>query len=162
MRRGLNSLNAAWSPDGTQLAYLGSEGTGNAGLYVADVTPLEALSGGVRGNLVTPDLGPDLGAPSFGDEFTQPQWSPDGTELAVAAVPEGFFLVEADGIYIVKADGSGKRLLADRAGNATWSPDGQQLAFHRTVDPSEYVHGRPCTVRTWLIDADGQQRAGAH
>ena len=36
-----------------------------------------------------------------------------------------------------------------------WSPDGQQVAFHRTVDPSEYVHDRPCTVRTWIIDADG-------
>ena len=63
--------------------------------------------------------------------------------------------MDAEGIYIVKADGSGQRLLAERAGNPTWSPDGQQLAFHRTVDPSEYVHGRPCTVRTWIIDADG-------
>ena len=63
--------------------------------------------------------------------------------------------MDAEGIYIVKADGSGQRLLAERAGNPTWSPDGQQLAFHRTVDPSEYVHDRPCTVRTWIIDADG-------
>ena len=35
----MNSLLGAWSPDGTRLAYLGSEATGNAGLYVADVTP---------------------------------------------------------------------------------------------------------------------------
>ena len=63
--------------------------------------------------------------------------------------------MDAEGIYIVEADGSGQRLLAERAGNPTWSPDGQQLAFHRTVDPSEYVHDRPCTVRTWIIDADG-------
>ena len=63
--------------------------------------------------------------------------------------------MDAEGIYIVKADGSGQRLLTERAGNPTWSPDGQQLAFHRTVDPSEYVHDRPCTVRTWVIDADG-------
>ena len=135
---GLDSLHAAWSPDGTKLAYLGSEGSGNAGLYVADVTSVEALSGGVQGNLVSPDLGRDLGSTSFGDEFAQPQWSPDGTELAVVAVTTGFFLVDAEGVYIVKADGSGQRLLAERAGNPTWSPDGQQLAFHRTVDPSEY------------------------
>jgi Tol biopolymer transport system component len=152
---GLDSLNAAWSPDGTKLAYLGSEASGNSGLYVADVTPLDALAGDVQGRLVSPDLGPDLRGMSFGDEFTQPSWSPDGKQLAVAAVTEGFFLVDAEGIYIVEADGSGQRLLAGRAGNPTWSPDGRQLAFHRTVDPSEYVHGRPCTVRTWIIDADG-------
>jgi Tol biopolymer transport system component len=63
---GLDSVNAAWSPDGTQLAYVGSQGTG-AGLYVADVTPLDALSGDVQGRLVRPELGPDLGAPSFGE-----------------------------------------------------------------------------------------------
>lgn len=152
---GLNSLQAAWSPNGTKLAYLGSEDAGNAGLYIADVTATEAMSGGVQGDLVRPDLGPDLGSVAFGDEFNQPRWSPDGTALAVAAVPTGFFLVDAEGIYIVQADGSGERLLTERAGNPTWSPDGQQVAFHRTVDPSEYVHDRPCTVRTWVIAADG-------
>jgi Tol biopolymer transport system component len=152
---GLNSVHAAWSPDGTKLAYLASEPSGSTGLYVADTTALEALSGGIQGELLSPDLGPDLGTWSFGDEFDQPQWSPDGTELAVAAVPHGFFLVDAEGIYIVQSDGSGQRLLTERAGNAAWSPDGQLIAFQRTVDPSEYVNSRPCTVRTWIIDADG-------
>jgi Tol biopolymer transport system component len=153
---GLNSLLGTWSPDGTRLAYLASEGTGNAGLYVADVTPAAALAGDVRGRLIAPDLGPDLPTVAFEDEFSAPRWSPDGTELAVAAIPGGgFYLVDADGIYIVEADGSGQRLLAERAGDPTWSPDGRQVAFHRTVDPSEYVNDRPCTVRTWIIDADG-------
>jgi dipeptidyl aminopeptidase/acylaminoacyl peptidase len=56
----------------------------------------------------------------------------------------------------VRPDGTGERLLAARAGNARWSPDGRRLAFHRTVDPSEYVNDRPCTVRTHLIDRDGR------
>jgi len=59
-------------------------------------------------------------------------------------------------MFIVQADGSGQRLLAeDAAANPAWSPDGKQLAFHRFVDPSEYFNGRPCTVRTWIVDADG-------
>ncbi len=152
---GTNSLLGAWSPDGTRLAYLGSEGTGTTGLYVADVTPEVAMSGNLEGRLIAPDLGAHPLSPDSEDEFSQPRWSPDGTELAVAAITQGFFLVDAEGIYLVKADGSGQRLLAERAGNPAWSPDGQQLAFHRTVDPSEYVHGRPCTVRTWVIDDDG-------
>jgi Tol biopolymer transport system component len=152
---GMNSLQATWSPDGRRLAYLASEGLGNGGLYVAEVTPSEALSGGVEGHLVRPDLAPDMGTVAFGDEFNQPWWSPDGTALAVAAVPRGFYLVESEGIFIVQADGSGERLLTERAGSPTWSPDGRRIAFHRTVDPSEYVNDRPCTVRTWIIDADG-------
>jgi dipeptidyl aminopeptidase/acylaminoacyl peptidase len=56
---------------------------------------------------------------------------------------------------VVKADGSGQRLSVEDAASPEWSPDGQRLAFHRTVDPSEYVHDRPCTARTWVIDADG-------
>jgi Tol biopolymer transport system component len=153
---GMNSLLGTWSPDGTRLAYLASEGNGSTGLYVADVTSAAALAGDVQGRLIAPDLGPDLLTVAFEDEFSAPRWSPDGSELAVAAIPGGgFFLVDADGIYIVEADGSGQRLLAERAGDPTWSPDGQQVAFLRTVDPSEYVNDRPCTVRTWIVDADG-------
>ena len=59
------------------------------------------------------------------------------------------------GIFVVKADGSGHRLLVGDAVNPAWSPDGQQLAFHGSVDPSEYFNDRPCTARTRIIDADG-------
>ena len=47
---GLDSLHAAWSPDGTQLAYLGSEGSGSAGLYVADVTSRRGPGGRCPGS----------------------------------------------------------------------------------------------------------------
>ena len=79
-----------------------------------------------------------------------PQWSPDGTELARG---DRFDTGE---IVVVKADGSGQRVLAtDQAFNPTWSPDGKRVAFHRIVDPSEYFQGRPCTMRVWVMNADG-------
>ena len=79
-----------------------------------------------------------------------PQWSPDGTEVAVAI---GF---ETGEVVVVKADGSGQRVLAgDQALNPTWSPDGKRVALHRMVDELEYFQGRPCTMRVWVMDADG-------
>ena len=81
-----------------------------------------------------------------------PQWSPDGTELAVAVGP---FVHKGD-IVVAKADGSGQRVLTtDQAANPTWSPDGKRIAFHRFVDVSERWHDRPCTMRVWVINADG-------
>ena len=58
-------------------------------------------------------------------------------------------------MIVVKADGSDRRLVATPGFNPSWSPDGRRIAFRRTVDPSEYFDGRPCTVRTWIVDADG-------
>jgi Tol biopolymer transport system component len=56
---------------------------------------------------------------------------------------------------VVNADGSGQRLLAARGLNPAWSPDGEQVAFQRTVAAPDLVNGRLCTVRTWLINQDG-------
>ena len=45
-------------------------------------------------------------------------------------------------LYVVNADGSGLRLLADRASIAAppaWSPDGLKLAFNRSTGPGIYV-----------------------
>ena len=65
------------------------------------------------------------------EQWFPPQWSPDGTEIAVAVGPFG----GTGEIVVVKADGSGQRVLAtDQAFNPTWSPDGKRVAFHRIVD----------------------------
>jgi hypothetical protein len=66
----------------------------------------------------------------------------------VNEIPDG-------GIWAIKADGSGERLVVEDGFNPNWSPSGTQIAFHRTVDPAEYFNNRPCTVRTWIADASG-------
>jgi len=50
-------------------------------------------------------------------------WSAEGTEIAVAA---------EDRIWVVRADGSGRRPLVETEGqqfDPQWSPDGRHIAF---------------------------------
>jgi Tol biopolymer transport system component len=141
----VDSMWATWSPDGSQLAFLGRESGGSDGLFVVDVRPAEALAGGLEPTRIGPDLPYD-----YIDEPSHPQWSPDGSELAVVA--------GTSGVVAVKAGGSGQRVVAgDNAHNPTWSPDGKWIAYQRPVDPSEYFNDRPCTVRTWVAEPDGTQ-----
>ena len=141
LAEGTDSLHPEWSPDGTQIAFLGGDGGGGVALYLVEVGPGGALSGGLTARRIGTSSG-DL--PNSGAAI---QWSPDGMKLAIQS--------EAGDIVIVEADGSGPRVLAEKAFSASWSPDGRGVAFHRMVDPSEYINDSPCTVRTWVIDADG-------
>ena len=65
-----------FSPDGRQIAFVGSEAGGTPGLYVADIGPAGVLAGGLHARRVGP-AAPTLFAGN------QPRWSPDGTELAI-------------------------------------------------------------------------------
>jgi Tol biopolymer transport system component len=142
---GLNGVFPRFAADGRRIAFLGSEGGGASGLYVAEVGSAGAGAGGLQARRIGPDL---EGSP--GEQWFPPQWSPDGTELAVSV---GF---EGGEIVVVNADGSGQRVLVtDQAFNPTWSPDGKRVAFQRMVDPSEFFQERPCTMRLWVMNADG-------
>ncbi len=138
---GLEGRYADWSPDGTQIAFLGRDSSGSVGYYVVDAGPGGALSGELQARMILAAPGIDFANPSEGS------WSPDGTELALVS--------DTKNIVVVKPDGSEPRVLAEAAFNPAWSPDGRRLAFHRTVDPSEYLQGRPCTARMWVVDSDG-------
>ena len=130
---GMKGVFPRFSPDGRRIAFLGSEGGGASGLYVAELGSAGAAAGGLQARRIGPDL---EGSP--GDQWFPPQWSPDGTELAVADRT----VRRSSEIVVVKADGSGQRVLAtDQAINPTWSPDGKRVAFHRIVDPVGILAG---------------------
>ena len=95
----------AWSPDGTEIAFLGP--AGQIWVVGADGRGLRALP------LPT------------GSRFAgEPAWSPDGTRLA--------FSVEGAGLWIVQADGSGLTQLVGpdiQPNTPSWAADGSSVAF---------------------------------
>jgi Tol biopolymer transport system component len=103
---------AAWSPDGSQIAFMSREES-DAAIYVvqADGSELTQLTDG---------SGYDL----------NPAWSPDGTRIAFSSRRAG----DESRIYTMAPDGSQIQPLTaslegGRHSTPSWSPDGSQLAF---------------------------------
>jgi hypothetical protein len=94
----------SWSPDGSQLAYRGTDLFGSGGLYVI------SLNDRSRRQLPFDGVGP--------------AWSPDGARLAYKG---------GSGIELINVDGTGKRTLLvandGRWSDPSWSPDGANLAI---------------------------------
>jgi TolB protein len=87
-----------------------------------------------------------------GDTWRQPQWSPDGSEIAYVYRSTNF-----SEIFVMSADGSNSRRLTrsqssslsdnDWVFRPTWSPNGTQLAF---ISDSQTYH-----PVVWLMNRDG-------
>lgn len=135
---GVDEFAPSWSPDGTRIAYTGTDSvTGEVDVFVLDVAtgavaPLTATPGGTY-------------------EF-EPRWSPDGTKLAFG---RGTF--RSDSIWVMNADGSGQtELFANPGWEArypSWSPDGSRIVFElQDPDPFGAVHLE-------VMNADGTKPA---
>ena len=87
-----------------------------------------------------------------------PALSPDGKRIAFVAVAGDLFATPTDmGLYVMNADGSGrKRLAENELGDRTpaaphWSPDGKRIAFcTRPQGRSQHKY------RLYVVGADGQ------
>jgi Tol biopolymer transport system component len=104
---GSNSLAVAWSPDGKRVLFIGDS---NDALYTAPIR------GGKRMGL--------LRLP--GDVYPGAllQWSADGKWISL--FDADYFPPE---LYVVRADGTGLRLIARNARDVSWSPTGERIAF---------------------------------
>ena len=109
---GEGAYSASWSPDGKRLAY----SSGNA-VYVQRVT------GGARRRL---------------GRGREPDWSPDGAQIAFTG-PDG-------GVFVMRADGRGRRMLG-KGMEPVWSPDGKRVAFTRWTGVSDFS--------VWVMRPDG-------
>jgi dipeptidyl aminopeptidase/acylaminoacyl peptidase len=142
-------LHVAWSPDGTQIAYVGivqygkdsPDGQAHFGIFVAnaDGSGARQLTEGVNEGW--------------------PSWSPDGTQIAFSStrtdptvrecISGGHASCPTD-IYVMNADGSNiTRLTDDPAPEyaPAWSPDGSRIAFVRTVGDTNVIE---------VMEADGK------
>jgi hypothetical protein len=155
------TISAAWSPDGRQLA-ISTTAFGlqysQLGVHVINVTTGEdrliLRHEGV--NLQKPPACGTEGAPGTPGYLTFEglAWSPDGDQIAYAC---------GGSIGIVNADGTMPHLLATDAPSPAyspaWSPDGRRLAFVTGATSPGFEpwmdRKRPNAGSIWIVDRDG-------
>lgn len=142
----------AWSPDGERLALMLGELGGNSryiGFHLIDPRT------GTDRHIPARDMVPTFGC--FTPSYLT--WSPDGKLLAytcrgIGAEPSG-----SGGIYTIRPDGTGRRLIATgpvQALSPTWSPDGKRLAFSTGEAPLQKSIGdQSYRSAVYVIDLAG-------
>jgi Tol biopolymer transport system component len=129
------SSDAAWSPDGQQLALASDQYTHPAKQAIYVMKP----DGSAARKVTNP--------PAWAANDLAPRFSPDGSRLVFTRY-RGEKAAEKAALFTVKLDGTGLRRLTTfriHAGDADWSPDGRRLIFE--AYPTKTSRGEVFTVR---------------
>ncbi len=134
--------NAAWSPDGTKVAYVERTREHFSGVIkVLGFDPNSGRAAGAPQELYTAPT--DRGG---GWAVGRPVWSPDGKSLAVVLQESGW-----DHIYLIPVTGGAPRAVTSGEfddANPVFSPDGKLLAITSSRDILEERH-------IWIVPLDG-------
>jgi Tol biopolymer transport system component len=137
-----------YSPDGSRIAFerafgpiVNSTAAGGSGIFTmnADGSGLTQL---------TPTT-------SSSDDH-QPQWSPDGKEIAFVRLNESAWPQNESAVYVMNADGSDPRRLTPwsmRATDPRWSPNGERILFNTYWEPMRFK-----SANLFTIHPDGTHR----
>ena len=116
MTEGDKEFDPAWSPDGSQIAFVMAP----AGSQAGDVYVMEADGSDPRPLTDTPEA------------ERRPAWSPDGSQIAFVRSAEP---KSPGDIYVMGAEGGEAQAVTETPegeDGASWSPDGARLAFGRS------------------------------
>ncbi len=148
---------AGWSPDGTLIAYTAGPGLANEALQV-DLVVMDVGSGATT--IVTTAPVPELMAPHFG---------PDGNTILFYRYTGQLELLPADptdaeklsaqpDLWSVSVSTGETTLLLEHRAGASYSPDGETLAFPVSYETPGGLSPRAQNEHhseLWLADADG-------
>jgi Tol biopolymer transport system component len=161
---GADSLMAAWSPDGSKIAFrsgraldgsdaLNTNFVNNIWVMNADGSNAIPLTKLTAANVI-------MGS--------APAWSPDGSKIAFnssRALDGSNANSNAINIWVINEDGSNpspltKLTAGSTSGHPIWSPDGSKIFFdsNRVLDGSDAINVQ-FRSNIWVVNADGTNPA---